>query len=73
MEPRGEPVLTATGVRRAFGATLALRGVDLPLRAGEVHALLGENGAGKSTLVAEAANRDRAVAPGGAVEVECSS
>jgi ribose transport system ATP-binding protein len=44
-------LLSVQGVRKSFGPTVALGGVDLEARAGEVHAVLGENGAGKSTLM----------------------
>jgi ABC-type sugar transport system ATPase subunit len=46
-----EPLLTVKGLAKSFGATCALRGADLTVQAGQVHALMGENGAGKSTLV----------------------
>ena len=62
------PVLALRDLAKRFGATVALDGVDLELRAGEVHALIGENGAGKSTLmsiVAGAVHPDR-----GAMQVD---
>lgn len=45
-----QPILTLSGVHKAFGETQIIRGVDLELRDGERHALIGPNGAGKSTV-----------------------
>ncbi|WP_371344947.1 sugar ABC transporter ATP-binding protein [Ancylobacter sp. IITR112] len=45
------PAVSFTGVSKAFGATRAVSDVSFAVRAGTVHALLGENGAGKSTTM----------------------
>src|SRR4030088_985301 len=45
------PLLVLKGLDKRFGATHALKAVDLIFEAGEIHAIVGENGAGKSTLI----------------------
>lgn len=62
------PALKLSKISKSFGPTVALDGVDLELRRGEVHALIGENGAGKSTLMNVVAGSLRPDA--GSMEIE---
>ncbi|MFK7859349.1 MAG: sugar ABC transporter ATP-binding protein [Granulosicoccus sp.] len=50
LNDRSQPLLSLRDIRKSFGPTEVLHGIDLDIHAGEVVALLGENGAGKSTL-----------------------
>ena len=52
-----DAILRMEGIVKAFSGVRALDGVDFDVRAGEVHALIGENGAGKSTLMNVLAGR----------------
>jgi ABC-2 type transport system ATP-binding protein len=47
----GEPVIAVRGLRKSYGETEAVRGIDLEVRRGEIFAFLGPNGAGKTTTV----------------------
>jgi ABC-2 type transport system ATP-binding protein len=67
--PPSAPPLAVTGLRKHYGDTVALDGVDLTVEAGHVHALLGPNGAGKTTLVRTCATLTRLDPDGGEVRV----
>src|SRR5918997_816814 len=51
MSEGAAPLLQMEGIRKSFVGVEVLHGVDLDLRASEIHAIVGENGAGKSTLM----------------------
>jgi ribose transport system ATP-binding protein len=52
IDPSGsQEAVRMTGIKKSFGGVHALKGVDLIVKPGTVHALLGENGAGKSTVL----------------------
>ena len=57
-----EVIFRATGIRKEFGPTVALKGADFELRRGEICGLIGENGSGKSTIMSIASGMQSATA-----------
>lgn len=55
-------VFRARGLRKEFGPTVALKGIDMELKTGEIRGLVGENGSGKSTIMSIAAGMQGATA-----------
>ncbi|MBV1694855.1 MAG: ABC transporter ATP-binding protein [Hyphomicrobiales bacterium] len=56
------PLLSIEGLQSAYGSILALKGVDVSVKEGEIVTLIGANGAGKSTLMMTVFGKPRAVA-----------
>ena len=54
------PLLTIRGVKAFYGRVMALKGVDLEVKEGEIVTLIGANGAGKSTLMMTVCGNPRA-------------
>jgi Fe-S cluster assembly ATP-binding protein len=67
MGENGQPILEIRNLHATVGGNDILRGLDLTVRAGEVHAVMGPNGSGKSTLAYVLAGRENYLVTGGEV------
>lgn len=50
-DPTADSALIATSISKTYGRSTVLKEIDLELKYGRIHALLGSNGSGKSTMV----------------------
>jgi Fe-S cluster assembly ATP-binding protein len=66
----GAPLLEVRGLRARIDEKEILKGLDLTVNAGEVHAIMGPNGSGKSTFAGVLAGRDRAEVTGGSASLD---
>jgi len=69
-QPDGNALLEVRGLRARIDEKEILKGLDLVVRPGEVHAIMGPNGSGKSTLAGVLAGRDRAEVTGGTASLD---
>ncbi|HLP81405.1 MAG TPA: Fe-S cluster assembly ATPase SufC [Nitrosomonas sp.] len=64
------PVLTVQGLRASINGTEILKGIDLTVKSGEIHAIMGLNGSGKSTFAKVLAGHSAYEVTGGSVQFE---
>jgi Fe-S cluster assembly ATP-binding protein len=71
LEPLRKPImLTISDLQASIGQKQILKGINLTVKAGEVHAIMGPNGSGKSTLASVLAGREDYEVTGGSVDYE---
>lgn len=70
IDSQSMPILTVQGLRASINGTEILKGIDLTVNSGEIHAIMGLNGSGKSTLAKVLAGHSAYEVTGGSVQFE---